>query len=187
MRKQITGVDSSYSERLQESYFSKRKDLEAILSFEQEQILPNQLLAKVDRASMAVGLEARVPFLGNKIIEFSDSIPQLFKKKGLSGKYLLRKAVENIIPKEIIHRAKQGFAVPILQWFEEKEMLDLAKNVLDKPHINKELVYPPLQKLLSLQGFKPARKAFHLWSLLELEIWYRTFIEHDGSSYLKKF
>ena len=82
--------------------------------------LPELLLMRVDKMSMGVSLEGRVPFLDHKFIELVMSIPSNMKTRGGILKYLLKKAVRGLIPDEIIDRKKQGFAAPINEWFNER-------------------------------------------------------------------
>lgn len=79
--------------------------------------LPGDILTKVDRASMAVSLEARAPFLDHKLIEWAATLPAGFKLNGTEGKWVLKQALEKRLPKEILYRRKQGFSVPLTRWF----------------------------------------------------------------------
>ncbi len=78
--------------------------------------LPADILTKVDRTSMAVGLEAREPLLDHRLVEFCAGLPEGLRVKGMQGKYLLKKAMERYLPKDILYRPKQGFVTPIAQW-----------------------------------------------------------------------
>src|SRR5258708_28161241 len=82
--------------------------------------LPELLLMRVDKMSMAVSLEARVPFLDHKFVELAMSIPEEIKTKSGVLKYILKKAVRGVIPDELIDRKKQGFAVPVYEWYHTK-------------------------------------------------------------------
>jgi asparagine synthase (glutamine-hydrolysing) len=79
--------------------------------------LPGDILTKVDRASMAHGLEVRVPFLDNKLVEWISTLPPEFKLRGREGKYILKKALEPYLTNEILYRPKMGFAIPLSRWF----------------------------------------------------------------------
>jgi asparagine synthase (glutamine-hydrolysing) len=80
--------------------------------------LPDDILVKVDRASMAYGLEARAPFLDIDLVNFVRRIPSEYKLRGRTTKYLLKEAARSLLPSEIIDRRKKGFGVPIGQWFQ---------------------------------------------------------------------
>ena len=81
--------------------------------------LPNDILVKVDRTSMGNSLEARAPFLDRRLVEFLLSVPPSLKLRGLTRKYLLRRATQGILPKHIIARRKQGFSAPVAVWFRD--------------------------------------------------------------------
>jgi asparagine synthase (glutamine-hydrolysing) len=91
--------------------------------------LTDYILTKVDRASMAVSLEVRAPMLDHKFMECVASIPSGLKLKNGEGKYILKKALEPVLPQNILYRPKQGFAIPLDVWF-RKELKDLAYNVI---------------------------------------------------------
>jgi asparagine synthase (glutamine-hydrolysing) len=80
--------------------------------------LPDDILVKVDRATMAHGLESRAPFLNHELVEFAASLPVDLKLKGMRKKYLLKHAQRNILPMEIIEKRKQGFGAPVAAWLE---------------------------------------------------------------------
>ena len=79
--------------------------------------LPGDILTKVDRASMAVSLEAREPLLDHRLIEFAAALPEGLRTKRGEGKWLLKKAMQRYLPDEVLYRPKQGFVMPIAQWF----------------------------------------------------------------------
>src|SRR5690606_17281721 len=104
--------------------------------------LPNDLLTKVDIATMAVSLEARSPFLDHELIEFAASLPPSYKLKGRHTKYLLKKAAERLIPKEVIYRPKMGFGMPVAKWL-RGEMSGLVKEKLRPETIKKRGIRKP--------------------------------------------
>ncbi len=91
--------------------------------------LPDDILTKVDRASMAVSLEVRAPMLDHKFMECIASIPSNLKLRNGTGKYILKKALEPVLPAEILYRSKQGFAIPLDQWF-RSELKDMAHHII---------------------------------------------------------
>ncbi len=128
--------------------------------------LPELLLMRVDKMSMAVSLEARVPFLDHKFVELAMSIPQAVKTRNGVLKYILKKAVRGVIPDELIDRKKQGFGVPVHEWYQtkfgeylEKEMKDFCENT---DLFQFEEVLPFLQK----RG----------WALLNVALWWKQYI-----------
>lgn len=136
--------------------------------------LPDDILVKVDRATMAVSLENREPFLDNKIIEWSSQLPWEFKYKNNKSKYLLRKILYKYIPKDLIDRPKQGFGAPVETWF-RKDLLDLYKQYLDPIKIKKQGIFSEkaISHLLDDYinfGYNPNT----LWALFTLELWMET-------------
>ena len=109
-------------------------ELDKLLRHDFNKYLPDDLLVKEDRMSMAFGLEARVPFLDNKLVEFALSIPSSLKVRGFTTKYLLKRSLEGMLPKDIIYRRKHGFAVPISEWIktELKEMISRKEIFYDE-------------------------------------------------------
>ncbi len=134
--------------------------------------LQESILAKVDRASMACSLEVRAPFLDHELVEFVMSLPSTLKLKGLTSKYILKKALKNYIPDEIIHRKKKGFGVPIAKWA-KGELKELFEDLLLPSRIKGEgfLDSKSTSRLLQdhLSNKKDNRK--QLWTLLVWEIW----------------
>ena len=91
-------------------------DINSFLLCDQRLVLPSDMLTKVDRMSMASGLEVRVPFLDHTLVDFVNSLPSSYKIKGQSTKRLLREAFKNDLPCEVFQRPKRGFEVPIEEW-----------------------------------------------------------------------
>lgn len=152
--------------------------LDATLHTDIQTYLPNDLLVKVDIASMAVSLEARSPFLDHKVMEFAASLPDSLKLKGRETKYLLKKVASRMVPSEVIYRQKMGFAVPISHWF-RGEMSDyiteilLSKTAQERGMFNSSYV----RKLLSVHKANEQDNSWKLWTLLMLELWFRSFID----------
>lgn len=128
--------------------------------------LANDLLVKMDIASMANSLETRSPFLDHKLMEFVAKLPAKYKLKTFVKKYILKKAIKDFIPKENLHRRKMGFAVPVGEWF-RADLKDFLCDI--KPGAIKNMVEHHLKKR--------ADYTFQLWALLMLELWHRRFID----------
>lgn len=133
--------------------------------------LPELLLMRVDKMSMGVSLECRVPFLDHKFVELSMSIPQAMKTKNGESKYILKNAVKNIIPTELIYRKKQGFGVPIYEWLFDKlgnKIRQELTTFCDKTDfLNKNEVLNLLNNNFGA----------HTWYLLNFALWWKEFIE----------
>jgi len=138
--------------------------------------LPELLLMRVDKMSMAVSLEARVPFLDHKFVELAMSIPQDIKAKNGDLKYILKKAVKGIIPDAIINRKKQGFAVPIHEWFSQ-ELGNFAFEKL-KGFAKRTNYFNPkhIDNLITSVNSKK-HTADRLWYLLNFVLWPEEWIE----------
>jgi len=152
--------------------------LNAIFYVDIKTWLPDDLLMKVDKMSMMTSLEAREPYLDHKIVEFCNNIPGNLKIKGMTLKYILKKAVANLLPKEIINRKKHGFTLPIKIWF-RNELKELSKILVDsvaqkRGYFNIECVHQMLKEHQS----GVADHSLRLWTLLTLELWFRIYIDN---------
>jgi len=140
--------------------------------------LPDDLLVKVDIATMANSLEARSPFLDHKLIEFAASLPSELKLKGLTGKYILKKALKDLLPLPIRRRKKMGFGVPISNWFRNELKGYLQEVLLDKHSLKRGYFQEDyIRRLLNEHGQGHSDHGNRLWALLNLELWQRMFID----------
>ncbi|MBI3988608.1 MAG: asparagine synthase (glutamine-hydrolyzing) [candidate division NC10 bacterium] len=152
--------------------------IDATLDVDVQMYLPDDLLVKVDIASMAHSLEARSPLLDHRFMEFAASLPSELKLKGRTQKYIFKKALKELLPDEIIHRPKKGFGVPIDRWF-RKDLREMAYDVLldhrglERGYFRREAV----QKLLDEHCQGEGTWHYLLWNLLMLELWHRMFID----------
>ena len=132
--------------------------------------LPELLLMRVDKMSMGVSLESRVPFLDHKFVELAMSIPEAVKTRNGNLKYILKKSVRGLIPDELIDRKKQGFGVPIHEWFldrlGERTQREL-KSFCDETDF---IHYPEIQRLIE------KRQSPLVWYLLNFALWWKTYI-----------
>jgi len=133
--------------------------------------LPELLLMRVDKMSMAVSLEARVPFLDHKFVELAMSIPEEVKTKNNELKYILKKSVSGLIPDELIYRKKQGFSVPLHEWF-NRELGDYSKEkILDFSKTTDFFDQSYIKKLLK------SNNSEKIWYILNFVLWYERWIE----------
>ncbi len=141
--------------------------------------LPNDLLVKMDIATMANSLEARSPFLDHKFMEFSASIPSGLKLKGWTTKYILKEALKGFLPDEILARKKMGFGVPISKWFQNELKDYLKSNLLGAPARGRG--YFKIEYIRSIIDEHIKGISDHgpkLWLLLNFELWHRMFIDN---------
>lgn len=142
--------------------------------------LPDDLLVKMDRATMAHSLEARSPFLDHELMEFVASLPLKMKLFGLEKKRLLRYALRGTIPDSILDRPKRGFEVPLAKWFRH-ELRDLSKELLLSNRANQRGYFRSDRVARMIEKHQAGVEdwSVHLWDLLMLEQWHRTFIDPD--------
>ena len=135
--------------------------------------LPDDILTKVDRASMAVSLEVRAPFLDHRLMELAATMPSSLKLRGRQGKYILKKTMSGILSDDVLYRRKQGFAVPLDRWF-RNELKDMAyANILK----DSEGVLEPkfLKKIWDQHQSGQYDRSAHLWTVLMYRKWRETF------------
>lgn len=153
--------------------------LDRLLETDVNMYLPDDLLVKVDIASMANSLEARSPFLDHKLMEFAAALPTHYKMKHLVKKYLLKKAIKDIVPAENIHRRKMGFGVPIGNWFRGELKSFMEDTLLSSDSLNRGYFRPDLVKrMVKEHTDKRCDHAYKLWALLMLELWHKRFIDN---------
>jgi len=139
--------------------------------------LPDDLLLKADKMTMANGLELRVPFLDHKLVEFAATLPAHLKLKGSTGKFLLREAMKNVLPKRIINRAKKGFPVPTESWLrgDLKNFVHdtlLASNAACRGYMEPRVI----ERIVGEHERGTENRRQELWTLLVFEIWHKLFI-----------
>ncbi len=154
---------------------------DATLAVDTELYLPDDLLVKVDIASMAHGLEARSPFLDHTLMEFAATIPADLKIRGRTTKYILKAALREELPAPILARPKMGFGVPIDHWLRH-ELRELVGDLLLSPRALGRGYFRPetVRRLVAEHQVGSANWHAPLWTLLMLELWHRTFIDADG-------
>lgn len=135
--------------------------------------LEDNLLVKVDRASMACSLELRTPFLDHRLVEFTAGLAASLKLRRFRLKYLFKKAVEPWLPHEIVYRQKRGFSVPIADWMRE-ELRPLMDETLNAEKLKQQGLFDPLvvRRLLEEHWSGRADHRKPLWALLSFELWY---------------
>jgi asparagine synthase (glutamine-hydrolysing) len=145
--------------------------------------LPNDLIAKMDIATMAHGLEARSPFLDHELMELAASIPADLRLPGMQKKGLLRNAVRPWLPEEILDRPKQGFCVPMANWL-RNDLRELASDVLlDPASVDRGYFREPsVRELLDAHNQGRADNSNLIWALLVHELWHREFVDAGSAS-----
>ncbi|MGI8555195.1 MAG: asparagine synthase (glutamine-hydrolyzing), partial [Pyrinomonadaceae bacterium] len=167
--------------RYHREYFEKAKNfspLNRLLYVDFKTFMPALNLDTTDKTSMAANLEVRVPFLNHELVELSARIPTNLKIKGLKRKYILKKAAESLLPKDVIWRKKAGFSAPVRSWV-RTSLKPLINDLLSEETIKRRGLFNDreIKKIIDLNN--AGREDFNLqvFQLLNLEIWMREFLD----------
>ena len=145
--------------------------------------LPDDLLARGDKMSMASSLEARVPLLDHHLVEFAASVPARLKVHGLQRKYLLRQVARDLLPEPILNRSKKGFPVPISEWL-RGEAREFSRDLLDPGTIARRGLFDPrvVARMLDEHETRTADHSSQLWALISVELWHRLYVDRSRSA-----
>lgn len=157
--------------------------LDELLYIDSKTYLPGDILTKVDRMSMAVSLETRAPLLDHKLIEFVGKIPAGLKMRGAETKYILKRAVADFVPPEILHRPKQGFGIPLDQWI-NRQLRDQIHETLTEPRTAQRGYLETSYVATLLDEHERGRRdhSTQLWSLFMLELWHREYADQPATA-----
>ena len=156
--------------------------IDRLLYLDSKTYLPGDILTKVDRMSMAVSLEARVPLLDHKLIEFVTRMPASLKMRGLESKYIFKRAIKDIVPDEILNRPKQGFGVPIGAWINDQLRERMHDTLHDPLTRSRGYFRPEYINLLFDEHHRGRRDhSYALWTILMFELWCRIFLDSGTS------
>jgi asparagine synthase (glutamine-hydrolysing) len=144
-----------------------------ILNVDFRTYLPGDILTKVDRASMATSLEARVPLLDHEIVEFAHQLPMRFKIRRLQTKYILKRLAARRIPRSVVYRKKQGFSIPLDGWL-RNELRDYAHDILLGNTRSGLFDRSAIEAMLLTHDKKTRNLGEAIWSLIMFELWYGT-------------
>ena len=178
MRREVASLDSY------ELLYARHRESDApdflgrVLYTDTMTYLPGDLLVKVDIATMSNSLEARTPFLDHHLVEFAARLPTSLKLRGRVGKYLLRRAVADLLPESVLTRRKMGFGVPISAWF-RGELRGLLRDTLLSQRAAQRRLFRPeaVKELLDEHDTGRGDHGPRLWALLMLELWWRRFLD----------
>jgi asparagine synthase (glutamine-hydrolysing) len=139
-----------------------------------------ELLMKQDQMSMAASIESRVPFLDHELVEFTARIPQKYLIRGLAGKFVLKSAVEDLLPHDIIYRQKMGFPTPWAYWLAGPQLDELQHMLLEERSLRRGFFNEGYLKQLFAEHRRGYRDhGNRIWRLLNLEIWMRVCIDGE--------
>jgi asparagine synthase (glutamine-hydrolysing) len=151
---------------------SGSKGLNRYLYFDQNYYLPDNLLGKVDRMSMAHSLEVRPPFLDHRLVEFAATLPENLKIRGSKQKFLLKHLMRNRLPKSVLTRSKTGFDIPAHRWL-RNELRPLLLDTLSPANIQQSGIFHPelIGRLVRSHLDRSLNIGYHLWGLMTLYLW----------------
>lgn len=155
-----------------------RSPLDRMLALEQRFFLADHNLLYTDKMSMAAGVEVRVPFLDPELVDLAARIPDRYKQRGRVGKWVLKKAMEPVLPREVIYRPKTGFGAPLRRWMRH-ELRDLVGELLSEASLRRRGLFDPqgVRRLIEDNDAGRRDGAYTLLSLLCIEIWCRRFVD----------
>ena len=140
-----------------------------------------ELLMKQDQMSMSASIESRVPFLDHKLVEFAATLPDRLKLRGFTTKRILREAIRGLLPEEILTRKKMGFPVPFAQWTRDRWQPVVRDVLLDRRTRERGLINAAaVEQMLDAHRDGTVNGGDAIWALVNLELWYRTFIDRAG-------
>jgi len=154
--------------------------LERMLALEQRFFLTDHNLIYTDKMSMATGVEVRVPFLDLELVEFAARIPARYKQRGSEGKWVLKKAMEPYLPRDVIYRPKTGFGAPLRRWM-RFDLRDLLNDVLGAQSLRQRGLFDSVavQRLIQANHQGKVDASYTLLSLICIELWCRKFIDQE--------
>jgi asparagine synthase (glutamine-hydrolysing) len=149
--------------------------------FDTKMYLPEDILVKVDRMSMANSLETRAPLLDYHLVEFAAKIPAELQMKDGKGKYIFRKMASRILPAQILTKKKQGFAIPANEWF-KTDLYDYAYDLLSTDRFRNRGYFNQKNVELMLREHRRGRRDYSnwIWTLIIFELWYQTFLDANS-------
>ena len=155
-----------------------RTPIDRMLALEQRFFLADHNLIYTDKMSMAAGVEVRVPFLDTDLVELAARIPDGLKQRGRVGKWVLRKAMEPYLPRDVIYRPKTGFGAPLRRWM-RYELRELLGDLLSEESLRRRGLFDPhaVRRLITDNNTGRRDAAYTLLSLMCIEIWCRRFID----------
>lgn len=151
--------------------------LERMIHLELKQRLPELLLMRVDKVTMSNSIEARVPFLDHRLVEFAMGIPMEAKIRGMQTKALLKRALAGMVPENILQRPKQGFSAPVSEWFRNELAGEVRSALLGGEMVRRNYLNPAfVSHLIDEHQQHRADRSVELWNLYNLEMWHRHWI-----------
>jgi asparagine synthase (glutamine-hydrolysing) len=177
-REMLRGSDPFRAYRDAQARFRHLDPVQRMLYTDFTLLLPNTFLEKVDKSTMAHGVEVRVPFLDNELARYALGLPASFKVRGGEKKWILRRALRGIVPDEVLDGPKNGFGVPYEYWL-RGPLAEYMRAVLTDPAVARWGLFDPgvLAALMDEHVAGRRNHGFLLWKCLHLALWYRAYLE----------
>ncbi|HEX6732497.1 MAG TPA: asparagine synthase (glutamine-hydrolyzing) [Pyrinomonadaceae bacterium] len=182
LRRRMNGHSSieivnSYLKHIEEAR-PKSEFLARMTYLELKLRLPELLLMRVDKITMATSVEARVPFLDHHLVEYAMGLPRSLKVEGGSGKHILKRALDEILTRDLLYERKRGFGAPVREWFRSGLAARFESHVLNSTMRKRDLLdYEFVNRMLAEHRKESKDWGFHLWALLNLSLWYERWID----------
>jgi asparagine synthase (glutamine-hydrolysing) len=156
--------------------------LNRMLYLESKHFLADHNLNYTDKMSMAAGVEVRVPFLDPDMISLAARLPVSYKQRGRTGKWILKKAMEPYLPREVIYRPKTGFGAPLRYWL-RNPLRPVVNDVLSRESLQRRGIFDPstVQELITMDRVGKIDGAYTIFSLICIELWCRLFLDGVGA------
>jgi asparagine synthase (glutamine-hydrolysing) len=183
VRSRIAGTDAEARLATHFARFSRLPWHGQMMNFDFETYLPEDILTKVDRMSMAHSIESRVPLLDNQVVEFAARLPAALKIKNGRKKHILKAAAAGLLPAGILARRKQGFAVPVGGWF-RGDLREFFSDVLLSARARERGYFEPrfVERLVREHVTSRRDHALRLWGLVVFELWHREYLDNRPQS-----
>jgi asparagine synthase (glutamine-hydrolysing) len=161
--------------------------LNQMLYADAKTFLPDLNLAYSDKLSMACSIEVRVPFLDNEVVEFLQRVPPSLKIHGYAQKYLLRKAMDGVLPKEVLRRRKAAFGLPIRAWL-RNELRDILTDMLSEDRVRRRGLFDATAVTQMIRDNETGERDYtlQLWGLLTLELWHQAFVDQRRTATVER-
>lgn len=179
LKKQFNKIESISNKTY--PFFNDRYDfLSQMQYFDVKTLLPDDYLMKVDKMTMAHGLEARVPMLDVDLVEFMFTLKPELKIKGMNTRYIYRKVISDLLPQEIIRRKKHGFNIPTNKWL-DGELKEIALQVLNEKNLAKSNYFNVSYVAKILRNYRKSERYYsrQFWSLFTFDVWHKIYIENE--------
>ena len=158
-------------------------DIDRMLALEQRFFLTDHNLTYTDKMSMAAGVETRVPFLDNDVMDLAATLSNDLKQRGREGKWIFKKAMEPLLPENVIYRPKTGFGAPLRQWISD-DLRPLIEDILSETRLRKRGIFDPaaIRALIERNQSGSIDGSYTIFSVLCIELWFRCFVDQDAPS-----